>query len=228
MDLMMEASNPKGYLSTPGPDRNGEHMMGTTIMAVEFKGGVVVGADSRTSTGSYVANRVSDKLSKVHDRIYCLRSGSAADTQAVADMVAYYLDMHSVEVDTPPAVKTAANLFKMITYNNKDRLLASIICAGWDAKNGGQVYSIPLGGSIVRQPFAVGGSGSTYIFGHCDSEYKKGMEQKECEAFVSKAIAHAMSRDGSSGGVIRLAIITENGVERKYIPGDKLPFMKDE
>ena len=31
-------------------------------MAVTFDGGVVLGADSRTSTGSYVANRVSDKV----------------------------------------------------------------------------------------------------------------------------------------------------------------------
>ena len=37
-----------------------------------------------------------------------------------------------------------------------------------------------------------------------------------------------MSRDGSSGGVIRMAIITKDGVERKFIPGDKLPYMKDE
>jgi len=64
--------------------------------------------------------------------------------------------------------------------------------------------------------------------GHCDASYKEGMDQKECEAFVSKAISHAMSRDGSSGGVIRMAIITKDGVERKYIPGDKLPFMKDD
>jgi hypothetical protein len=39
------------------------------------------------------ANRVTDKLTHVHDRIYCCRSGSAADTQAVADIVHYYLQM---------------------------------------------------------------------------------------------------------------------------------------
>jgi 20S proteasome subunit beta 1 len=32
-----------------------------------------------------------------------------------------------------------------------------------------------------------------------------------------------MSRDGSSGGVIRLAVITEDGVERLFVPGDELP-----
>jgi hypothetical protein len=47
-----------------------------------------------TGTGSYIANRVSNKLDAVHDRIYCCRSGSAADTQAISDIVKYYLDMH--------------------------------------------------------------------------------------------------------------------------------------
>lgn len=66
----------------------------TTIMAVEFDGGVVIGADSRTSTGTYVANRVTDKLTRISDKIYCCRSGSAADTQAIADIVSYSLNYH--------------------------------------------------------------------------------------------------------------------------------------
>lgn len=32
-----------------------------------------------------------------------------------------------------------------------------------------------------------------------------------------------MSRDGSSGGVIRLAVITEQGVQRIFVPGDQVP-----
>ena len=68
------------------------------IIAVEFEGGVVLGADSRTSTGSYVANRVSDKLTEVHNTIYCCRSGSAADTQAISDIVRYQLASHGVSL----------------------------------------------------------------------------------------------------------------------------------
>ena len=63
-------------------------------MAVEYDGGVIIGADSRTSSGVYVANRVSDKLTKISDTIYCCRSGSSADTQATADLVKYNLTLH--------------------------------------------------------------------------------------------------------------------------------------
>uniref|UniRef100_A0A674K917 Proteasome 20S subunit beta 9 n=1 Tax=Terrapene triunguis TaxID=2587831 RepID=A0A674K917_9SAUR len=67
----------------------------TTIMAVEFDGGVVVGSDSRVSAGEAVVNRVFDKLAPLHERIYCALSGSAADAQAIADMVHYQLELHS-------------------------------------------------------------------------------------------------------------------------------------
>lgn len=42
------------------------------------------------------------------------------------------------------------------------------------------------------------------------------------------ALALAMSRDGSSGGLIRLASIEESGVERVVIAGDEIPrFFED-
>lgn len=74
--------------------KTGEVSMGTTIAAVKYDGGVILAADSRTTTGSYIANRVTDKLTQIHDKIWCCRSGSAADTQAVADILHYYLQMY--------------------------------------------------------------------------------------------------------------------------------------
>lgn len=75
--------------------------MQTTIMACTYDGGVIMGADSRTSTGTYVANRVSDKITALHDYIYACRSGSAADTQAISDYVRYFLSSHRYRVLRP-------------------------------------------------------------------------------------------------------------------------------
>eukprot|EP00184_Porphyridium_aerugineum_P008407 CAMPEP_0184691488 /NCGR_PEP_ID=MMETSP0313-20130426/332_1 /TAXON_ID=2792 /ORGANISM="Porphyridium aerugineum, Strain SAG 1380-2" /LENGTH=225 /DNA_ID=CAMNT_0027149221 /DNA_START=63 /DNA_END=740 /DNA_ORIENTATION=- len=201
-----------------------EHSMGTSIMAVSFDGGVVMGADSRTTTGSYIANRVSDKITPITDKVYCCRSGSAADTQAISDYVRYYTAQHAIELGEEPRVKTIASLFREICYANKANLMAGIICAGWDAYRGGQVFNITLGGSCVQQPWSIGGSGSTYIYGYCDAQYKEKMTREECIQFVKNALALAMARDGSSGGVIRLVIIDKDGVTREYVPGNKLPM----
>ena len=47
-----------------------------------------------------------------------------------------------------------------------------------------QVFSIPIGGMLVRQPFTIGGSGSTYLYGHCDYSFKKNMSKEDCVKFV--------------------------------------------
>lgn len=192
-------------------------------MAVVFDGGVILGADSRTTTGSYIANRVTDKLTPIHDLVYCCRSGSAADTQAISDMVRYELSLSSMQRGDVPSVEAAATLFKSICYQNKDSLQAGIIVAGWDKDNGGSVYNIPLGGSIHKSSFAIGGSGSTYIYGYCDSQFKEGMTREESEQFVLNSLSLAMSRDGSSGGVVRLAIIDQSGVTRKVVQPHEQP-----
>jgi 20S proteasome subunit beta 1 len=137
-------------------------------------------------------------------------------------------------------------LFESICYSNKDALTAGIIVAGWDKEVGPSVYNIPLGGGLFRQPWAIGGSGSTYVYGYCDATYRDGWGRDETIQFVknsehpiflftlpklgwqnsrscSVALALAMARDGSSGGVIRMAVITEDGVERLFVPGNELP-----
>ncbi len=100
--------------------------------------------------------------------------------------------------------------------------MAGIIVGGVD-ESGPHVYAIPLGGSVVEQPYTIGGSGSTYIYGYCDAHYREGMTKDECIAFATQCVSLAMSRDGSSGGLIRLAILTNEGVERQVISGSNLP-----
>merc|ERR1712071_425342 len=160
----------------------------------------------------------------LHDRIWCCRSGSAADTQALTDYVKHYLSQLAVETGKAPTVKVAAHLMKRLCYENKDMLMAGVIVGGWDPIEGGSVYNIPLGGSCIKMPFAIGGSGSTYIYGLVDSMFRDNMTREEAQTMVKKCISHAMARDGSSGGIIRTVTVTEGSNDREYVPGDKLPY----
>lgn len=42
--------------------------------------------------------------------------------------------------------------------------MAGIIVAGWDDKDGPSVYNIPLGGSLHKAPFAIGGNFYTSVY----------------------------------------------------------------
>jgi len=199
---------------------------GTTIMAIKYDNGILIAADSRTSSGSYVADRATDKLEKIHDTIFCLRSGSKADTQLLANYVRYYLNMHSVELDKKPHVKTAATMLSKMIYNNKDRLLAGMIVAGIDPYEGSQIYSISLGGALIPEDWTISGSGSGFIYGYCDANYRSNFSLEEAQKFCLAAIGLATARDSSSGGVARIINITKDGFERKFFKYQDLPFKK--
>ena len=84
------------------------------------------------------------------------------------------------------------------------------------------MYSIPLGGSLHKQAYAIGGSGSTYIYGYCDAHWKEGMEEADAVDFVKGALREAIKWDGSSGGVIRMVVLTAQGAVRHlYLPIDE-------
>jgi 20S proteasome subunit beta 1 len=203
----------------------GAHNLGTTIMAVSFDGGVVLAADTRTSTGSIVVNRAANKLTKLTDNVYCCRSGSAADTQAMAELVSRYMRQYAVDTNTPIVpTKAVANLFHRMCYNYKNQISAGILVGGWDEINGGTVYSIPSGGAMVQAPYAMGGSGSIFLYSFMDEHYKQGLSKDQCLNLLRAAVSHAMARDGSSGGMMRTIVIDRTGTEHNTVPWKSIPY----
>ncbi|KAK3217666.1 hypothetical protein Dsin_011636 [Dipteronia sinensis] len=59
-------------------DLNAPHSMGT-IIGVTYEGGVVLSADSGSSTRMYVSNRATDKITQLTDNVY-----AAANSQIVS------------------------------------------------------------------------------------------------------------------------------------------------
>jgi 20S proteasome subunit beta 1 len=135
-----------------------------------------------------------------------------------------HVSINRIETGREPLVKTAAHLMKNICYSNKDSLSAGVIIAGWDPVEGGQVYNVVSGGSCLKQNYALGGSGSLFIYGLLDAEFREGMAEEEAKALVKKAISHAMARDGSSGGMVRTMTVKAQGNKRDVTPGNQLPF----
>ena len=54
---------------------------GTTICGVVYKDGVVLGADTRATAGSIVADKNCSKIHYIAPNIYCCGAGTAADTE---------------------------------------------------------------------------------------------------------------------------------------------------
>ena len=192
-----------------------------------YDGGVMLAADSRTSSGIYVANRVADKIWPISKNIFALKSGSAADTQFLLQTTKNYIAQFAVDYEDKPPVKVAARILQQYQYEYKDYLSAGIILCGVDNLEGPCIYSVGFGGTTLKQNIAMSGSGSTYVFGYIDNNYKPNMTKQEAKDFLRNAVALAMYRDNYSGGTIRMLDITKDSVTRDYIPFDQIKFPQD-
>lgn len=202
-------------------DLNEPVLTGTTIIAMKFDDGVIIGADSRTSAGRYVMNRVTNKLTQLTPKIYGCVSGRAAHTQAVNKYAQVLTESYALQEDREPYVHEAANAVHTIIYENPG-LVASMIVAGYDEKHKGSIYSINIGGTILEREWVMSGSGSIFLYGHCDKMYRNDMTFEEKFNLVKELVKLAIGRDNSSGGCIRMAVIKKEGVENHFIPGNEL------
>ena len=134
------------------------------------------------------------------------------------------MQAHIIEKGGLPSVLTAATMVKNMVYANKKFLQAALIVGGWDPVLGGQIYQIPVGGFLINEKLALGGSGSGYITSFCDTNYKANMTAVQCRSFLVQAVSLAMYRDGSSGGVVRIVNVTKDGAKREYYSHNDLPI----
>ena len=93
-----------------------------------------------------------------------------------------------------------------------------MICSGWDPYKGYQIYSVNQTGFHQEADYALSGSGSTFIWGYFDANYRSDFTLEQAKEFITSAISLACYRDGSSGGVIRMINITKDGTERYFVP----------
>ena len=190
----------QGGSSTDGPE---EIDLGTTLVAIKYSGGVIVGADTRTSVGGYVSNKFAykinpifelededdivddddeeeenDKQSSASSCVLC-RSGSAADTQWLAKQAKRRFRARKLErPGYRPSISEVAHYLRYQMRHSSgggDGLQASLICAGFDeGTNGGQIFGITPGGSLWEEDnFCVSGSGSTILLGYLDDALQR-------------------------------------------------------
>ena len=68
-------------MTEEGFDPYAVNMTGTTIIAFNYQDGVMCVADTRTSSGTFIGNRASDKIDYISNYIVGMRTGVSSVTQ---------------------------------------------------------------------------------------------------------------------------------------------------
>ncbi|KAK8885816.1 Proteasome subunit beta type-6 [Tritrichomonas musculus] len=200
---------------------------GTTLFAIKCTDGIVFASDSRSTAGSTVSCRTSNKITELNPKVFVARTGSTADTQALSRYARYILN--ALTIDSPTGepqkpVTVASQYLRRILQSNKEILTAAIICGGVEADGEPALYEINISGMALPRNFVLNGSGSSYILAYCDEMYKENMTIQEATDFAVKAVTNAIIRDGASGGFVNVVQVTKDGAKRFVVMPKDQPF----
>ncbi|KAG0468285.1 hypothetical protein HPP92_017613 [Vanilla planifolia] len=207
-------------LSGKGIRLPGFRKTGTTIVGLIFEDGVILGADTRATEGPIVADKNCEKIHYMAPNIYCCGAGTAADTEAVTDMVSSQLQLHRYATGRESRVITALTLLKSHLFSYQGYVSAALVLGGVDV-TGPHLHTVYPHGSTDTLPFATMGSGSLAAMAVFESKFKEGLSREEGIQIVCEAICSGIFNDLGSGSNVDVCVITKGKTE--YLRNHQLP-----
>mgnify|MGYP001567981681 FL=1 len=193
---------------------------GTTIVGVVFSDGVVLGADTRATEGSVVADKRCKKIHDIAPNIKCCGAGTAADTEMTTKMISLQLKLHRMETGKQVRVQEALTMLKRFLYSYGGEVSAALVLGGVDV-DGPFLATIAPHGSTDRLPFVTMGSGSIAAMSMLETGYRDGLNVEEAKKLVHAAVTAGILNDPYSGSQVDLCVITKRGAEMLYATGEK-------
>ncbi|XP_076804517.1 proteasome subunit beta type-7-like [Clavelina lepadiformis] len=179
---------------------------GTTIVGLVFEDGVILGADTRATEDTIVADKNCSKIHYIAPNIYCCGAGTAADTEKTTEMISSNLQLHRYRTGRPNRVATANRMLKQYLYRYQGYVSAALVLGGVDC-NGPHLYSIHPHGSTDKLPYVTMGSGSLAAMATFEAGYKANMKKADAMQLVRDAVAAGIFNDLGSGSNVDLCII---------------------
>lgn len=180
---------------------------GTSTIGITFDGGVVVGADHRATMGHFIANKSVQKVFKISEHIALTTAGLVGHAQSLSRTLASELKLYELKRDSPMTVKGAATLTANILVGRPHHV--QLLIVGVD-DSGPSVYSIDSAGGSIPDVYCATGSGSPFMYGVLEDQYKDNMSRDQALKVAAKSLLASAQRDAASGNGMDLAVITPN------------------
>jgi proteasome beta subunit len=179
---------------------------GTTIVTVEFEGGVVMGGDRRATMGSMIANREIEKVFGA-DEYSCVGiAGAAGLAIELVKLFQVELEHYEKIEGTLLSLEGKANRLATMLRGNLGLAMQGLavvpLFAGYDVDDGvGRIYSYDVtGGCYTEHHHHSVGSGSLFARGALKKLWRAGLDSGEAVRIAVEALYDAADDDSATGG----------------------------
>jgi proteasome beta subunit len=211
-----------------GPDvQRGMLPHGTTIVAADFDGGVIMAGDRRSTAGSMIAQRDIEKVFRSDDYSCVGIAGVAGIGLELVRLFQLELEHYEKLEGRSLSLEGKANRLSAFVRGNLGAAMQGLVVvplfAGYDEETGkGRIFSYDVaGGRYEEHDFHSIGSGSVFARGSLKKLYAEGMPADDAISACMQALYDAADDDSATGGpdVTRriypvVATITADGFRR--------------
>jgi proteasome beta subunit len=200
---------------------------GTTIVAADFAGGVIMAGDRRSTVGSMIAQRDIEKVFRSDDFSCVGIAGVAGVALELVRLFQLELEHYEKLEGRTLSLEGKANRLAAFVRGNLGGAMQGLVVvplfAGYDEETGkGRIFSYTVdGGRYEERKFHSIGSGSVFARGSLKKLYTENMAEGEAITACMHALYDAADDDSATGGpdLTRriypvVAVVTEDGFRR--------------
>ncbi|MFP4523661.1 MAG: proteasome subunit beta [Candidatus Woesearchaeota archaeon] len=191
---------------------------GTTTVGLRCKDCVVMAADMRATAGYLIANKNIEKVFALTDNIAITIAGSVSAIQVITKYLRSEIKLRMLRSGREFLVKEVASLLRNWVYSmirHSGGMDVSHFLIGGSDREGVWLYDLfPDGSLTLLEDYATSGSGSSYVYGVLESNYKPDLSEQDGVDLAIKSIDAALQRDIASGNGLNVYVVDKNGARK--------------
>jgi len=179
---------------------------GTTIVAIRYKGGVLMAGDRRATSGHLISHRTMEKVFPADAFSGVGISGAAGPAMEMVRLFQLQLEHYEKVEGSPLSLEGKANQLSLMLKGNFPAAMQGLgvvpIFAGYDEKTAeGRLFQFDItGGRYEEKDFVATGSGSLHASTVVKLRHSASVELSEAIDIALEALLEASEEDSATGG----------------------------
>lgn len=195
---------------------------GGTVVGLTTRDGVVLTADTRTSSDTVVSSADVRKIAQVHPTAAVGSTADLGTARSVVETARSEVDRHETRRGEPMDVSALAT-FVAGELRSRSGPAVAFVLGGVDDR-GPHVFTLGPEGAALEDEYAAVGSGGDLAYGVLDAEETDSLTMAEGRRIAGRAVESATRRDVRTGVGVQVAEITAAGVDvRRYESVEDVP-----
>ncbi|XP_050505073.1 proteasome subunit beta type-2-like [Diabrotica virgifera virgifera] len=186
------------------------------LLGIKFNDYVLVAADMTAAQSIIVMKTDENKLHKLSNKLVMAVSGESGDTTQFAEYIAKNIQLYKMRNTYELSPKEAAAFTRRNladALRSRSAYHVNLLLAGYDDKEGPQLYYMDYLASIASVDYAAHGYGGFFSLSIMDRNYRQNLSKEEGYELLKKCVKEVQKRLIINLPNFKVQCVDKNGIQ---------------